>query len=200
MAPNSPPSPTPYPVPRAGRLTVPRVAAVPRRGAIPSPVVVRRRARGSLFVERVVTSVPVAGSLARTETDGPGAGPNEFGHVTVADRVVTKIASRAAADNPDAGAVAARVLGAEIPGLDKIGGRQTSLTSLPKTTGEVDGARAFVAIELSVRYPASVAEVTEAVRRHVIGQVRALTGVETHEVDIKVRALVTDLPAPPRVR
>ena len=39
----------------------------------------------------------------------PLAGRTELGSISIADRVVTKIAARAAAENPDAGAAAARV-------------------------------------------------------------------------------------------
>jgi len=46
----------------------------------------------------------------------PLAGRTELGRITVADSVVTKIAAQAAAENPDAGAAAARVLGHAVPG------------------------------------------------------------------------------------
>lgn len=187
-------------LPRPGRITVSRVAAVPRPGSLPTAVVLRRRAAGSIEVARIRTGVPAPGSLSREVDDSHGSGDTEIGQITVSDGVVTKIASRAAAENPDAGGVATRVLGSEIPGLDKLGGRTTSLDALPKVSGEVDGTRAFFAIEISVRYPAAIAEVTEAVRRTVTERVRALAGVEAAEVAINVRALVTDLPAPPRVR
>jgi len=49
---------------------------------------------------------------AATETRAaPLSGRNELGRITVADHVVTKIAAQAAAENPDAGAAAVRVLG-----------------------------------------------------------------------------------------
>ena len=44
------------------------------------------------------------------------AGRNELGTISIADGVVTKIAARAAAENPDAGAAAARMLGRAVPG------------------------------------------------------------------------------------
>ncbi|MGF7235400.1 MAG: Asp23/Gls24 family envelope stress response protein [Frankia sp.] len=127
-------------------------------------------------------------------------GQSDAGRITVEDRVVTKVASRAAAENVEAGGVAARVFGATVPGLSRLGGRDTSLRSLPKTTGEVDGTRAFLSVELAVRYPAPIAEVTDVVRRAIIDRLRQYAGVEAMEVDMVVRALLTDRPAPPRVR
>ena len=43
------------------------------------------------------------------------AGRNELGTISIADGVVSKIAARAAAENPDAGAAAARMLGRAVP-------------------------------------------------------------------------------------
>ncbi len=176
-----------------------RPRSVPAAASLRTAVVVRRRSPGSIRVARVAGAVPVAGSRPRTE-DLDLENEGNPGAVTISDRVVTKIASRAAAENPDAGGVAARIMGNAIPGLDKIGGRATSLGALPKATGDVDGARAFLHLELSVRYPAPIVEVTEDVRRRIVERVRTLTGVEALEVDIAVRALLTNLPPPPRVR
>ena len=54
---------------------------------------------------------------AVTETrPAPLAGRTELGTISIADGAVTKIAARAAAENPDAGAAVARVLGRAVPG------------------------------------------------------------------------------------
>jgi uncharacterized alkaline shock family protein YloU len=128
------------------------------------------------------------------------AGRNELGTISIADTAVTKIAARAAAENPDAGAAAARMLGRAVPGAGRIGVRGTDLDALPKTTVEVDGAKAFVNLEISVRWPASVLDVTGQVRRHVQERVQELTGLEVDEVHIVVADLATDITPPPRVR
>jgi len=128
------------------------------------------------------------------------AGRNELGTISIADGVVTKIAARAAAENPDAGAAAARMLGRAVPGAGRMGVRGTDLDALPKTTVEVDGAKAFVNLEISVRWPASVPEVTAQVRRHVRDRVAEMTGLEVDEVHIVVADLATDIIPPPRVR
>jgi uncharacterized alkaline shock family protein YloU len=128
------------------------------------------------------------------------AGRSELGTISIADGVVTKIAARAAAENPDAGAAVARMLGRAIPGAGNLGVRSTDLDALPKTTVEVDGSKAFVSLEISVRWPASIREVTEQVRRHVRDRVAELTGLQVDEVHIVVSDLATDITPPPRVR
>ena len=129
------------------------------------------------------------------------AGRNELGTISVADGVVTKIAARAAAENPDAGAAAARMLGRAVPAASRMPGvRNIDLEGLPKTTVQVDGSKAFITLELSVRWPASIPEVTAQVRGHVRGRVRQLAGLDVDEVHIVVADLATDITPPPRVR
>ena len=127
------------------------------------------------------------------------AGRTELGRITVADSVVTKIAAQAASEGPDAGAAVARVFGHAIPGAGHLGVRGTDLDALPKTTVQVDGVKAYVSLELSVRWPASVAEVTGQVRRRVRDRVRELAGLEVDEVHIVVTSLATNVTPPPRV-
>lgn len=142
------------------------------------------------------------GSAAGGESGGglPAAGRTDLGAISIADSVVSKIAARAAVDHPDAGAAATRVLGVTVPGASLMGGRATDLAGLPKSSVEVDGASAFLELTISVRWPANIAEVAREVRSRVIERVRALTGLSVDEVHITVRDLVTDIPAPPRVR
>jgi uncharacterized alkaline shock family protein YloU len=128
------------------------------------------------------------------------AGRNELGTISIADGVVSKIAARAAAENPDAGAAAARMLGRVVPGAGHLGVRGTDLQALPKTSVDVDGSKAFVTLEISVRWPASVPDVAEQVRGHVRDRVRELAGLDVEEVHIVVADLATDIAPPPRVR
>jgi uncharacterized alkaline shock family protein YloU len=138
-------------------------------------------------------------AVAETEP-APLVGRTERGTISIADRVVIKIAARAAAENPDAGAAAALMLGRAVPGASHLGMRTADLDGLPKTAVDVDGSKAFVNLEISVRWPASVSEVTSQVRGHVRDRVRELTGLEVDEVHIVVADLVTDIAPPPRVR
>src|SRR5690348_15834109 len=130
----------------------------------------------------------------------PRAGRTELGTISIADGVVTKIAARAAAENPDARAAVAQVFGRAVPGAGNLGVRGTDLSALPKTSVKVDGSKAYVTLEIAVRWPASVAEVTGLVRRHVRDRVRELAGLEVAEVHIVVADLATDITPPPRVR
>lgn len=137
----------------------------------------------------------------------PGAGPEpagragrtELGTITIADGVITKIVARAAAEDPDAGAAAARMLGLTVPSGGHLGIRSTDLDALPKTTVQVDGSKAYVTLELSIRWPASVPDVTARVRNHVRDRVAGLAGLDVEEVHIVVADLATDIAPPPRV-
>jgi hypothetical protein len=94
---------------------------------------------------------------------------------------------------------ASRFLGRSMAGASALGARQTSLTALPKASADVDGSLVNLDLSISVRWPASVPEVSSAVRENVQRRVRELTGLTVSEVSISVTALVTQLPAPPRV-
>ena len=127
------------------------------------------------------------------------AGRTELGMISIADTAVTKIAARAAAENPDAGAATARVMGRAVPGSVP-GVRSTDLDALPKTSVDVDGSKAYVSLEIAVRWPAPVAEVTGQVRQNVRDRLRDLAGLQAEEVHIVVADLATDIIPPPRVR
>lgn len=126
------------------------------------------------------------------------AGRTDLGMISINDRVVEKVASRAAAEIPDAGAAAPRVLGRSVTGAAALGARTTSLTALPKASADVDDSIVILDLSISVRWPASVPEVTSAVREHVRSRVNELTGLTVAEVSISVTDLATRLPGLPR--
>src|ERR1700690_2344460 len=128
-----------------------------------------------------------------------GPGRNELGLISINDRVVEKMAAGAAIEVPDAGAAASGFLGRSMAGASALGARQTSLTALPKASADVDGSLVNLDLSISVRWPASVPAVSRAVRENVQRRVSELTGLTVSEVSISVTALVTQLPAPPRV-
>lgn len=137
------------------------------------------------------TSPGTAADLTKpAETSEPPAriGLNEFGRIHVGARTVEKIAAFAAVEIPDAGGAGARLLGRSVPGLSK-----SSLERLPKVSADVDGALVFLDVELSVRWPAPIASVTEAVRQHLHQHVGALVGLRVSEVNIKVIDLIADV-------
>lgn len=131
---------------------------------------------------------------------GPRVGRTELGTISVQSAVVSKIASRAASEIPDAGAAAPRILGRSLSGAGALGVRETSLSALPKSACRVDGNTALIEVSISVRWPASVPQVSQAVREHVRSRVNELTGLQVLEVAVRVTDLVTDLAPPPRVR
>jgi uncharacterized alkaline shock family protein YloU len=141
-----------------------------------------------------------ASMALRPPVSGSPAGRTELGMISIDDRVVEKMAAGAAVEVPDAGAAAPRVLGRSMTGAAALGARQTSLTTLPKATADVDGTIVILDLSISVRWPASVPEVTSAVREHVRSRVSELTGLTVAEVRISVTDLVTRHPAPPRVQ
>ena len=130
---------------------------------------------------------------------GSAAGRTELGMISINDRVVEKTAARAAVEIPDAGAAAPRVLGRSVTGAAAFGARETSLTALPKASADVDGSTVALDLSISVRWPASVPQISGAVREHVCRRVSELTGLTVTEVSISVTDLVTRLPALPRV-
>jgi uncharacterized alkaline shock family protein YloU len=141
-----------------------------------------------------MTATTQAGPVVRS-------GRNELGTISIADSVITKIAARAAAEDPDAGAAAARMLGRAVPGASRLPGvRDTDLQGLPKTSVVVDGSKAYVTLELSVRWPVPVPGVAGRVRGHVRDRVRELAGLDVDEVHIIVADLALGIAPPPRAQ
>jgi uncharacterized alkaline shock family protein YloU len=143
------------------------------------------------LVEDVARAAPPA--TARN-TDEPS------GTITISETVVAKLASRAVLEVPDAGGATPRVLGRAIPGAGHLGIRETSLTTAPKASADVDGAVARVEVAISVRWPVSIRQVTEQVRGHLRERLHALTGLTVAEVRVTVTDLVTDVAPTGRVR
>ena len=149
-----------------------------------------------------MTTVAATDAQPASSSDTPSPGRTELGRIDISNRVVEKLAARAATEVPEAGAAAPRVLGHSLSGLSGAvpgGVKKTSLDELPKTSADVDGSVATIDLVLSVRWPASVPEVTDRVRRHVRYRVNELTGLDVTDVQIQVTDLVTDLAPPPRV-
>lgn len=142
----------------------------------------------------------VSGPVESRGRSMPSVGRNELGTIVVRDDVVAKIAACAAVEIPDAGAAATRVMGRAIPGGGRLGLRATDLEALPKTKAEIDGNSAFLSVELSIRWPASVPDTTAQVRQHVRERVQELAGLTVAELDITVADLATTIAPPPRVR
>ena len=137
--------------------------------------------------------------MTSTEIDQPRPpespaqiGRNELGRIEVSSKAVEKIAALAAVELPDAGGAVLRLLGRPVPGSGHLGIRGSGLDRLPKVSAEIDGQIGFLDIELSVRWPAPIAQVTEAVRQHLSHRVGDLVGLDVREVNIHVVDLITE--------
>ena len=139
----------------------------------------------------LVESAVVVGATESPPEPPARVGRNDLGRIDVGARAVEKIAALAAVEIPDAGGAAGSLLSRAVPG-GAFGWRRAGVDRLPKVSAEVDGSIVFLEIELSVRWPAPIAKVTEAVRQHLFHQVSELAGLEVREVNIEVVELVTE--------
>ena len=141
-------------------------------------------------------------SESAVEAEPPEVRPGgtELGTIRISTKVVQKLAARAAVEVADAGAATPRVMGRSVTGAHMLGGRQTSLTSLPMAAAEVDGSTAALALSVSIRWPASIPGVSRAVRERVRARISTLTGLEVTEVSITVTDLATRMDGLPRAR
>ncbi|MGS2640812.1 Asp23/Gls24 family envelope stress response protein [Streptosporangium sp. LJ11] len=99
------------------------------------------------------------------------------GRTDIPDRVVSRIAARAAG---------------EVARVREVGERRP-LSLRGGTHATLDGELATLRLEVTVEYPAPIREVAEEVRRHVTERVMALTGMDVGYIDV----FVTDV-APAR--
>ncbi|MEU2613891.1 Asp23/Gls24 family envelope stress response protein [Micromonospora sp. NPDC007271] len=131
---------------------------------------------------------------------GPGQPPQEeLGRLHIHDRVVEKIAARAAREIAEAGSATPRVLGRSLPGAGRFGIRRADLEAAGKASAYIEGSATRIELSISVRWPASIPEVTAQVRERVRARVSDLTGLRVQEVGITVTDLVTDPAAGRRV-
>lgn len=125
-----------------------------------------------------------AGSPGTTRQEGPLQ--TERGHTTIADAVVTKVASEAAR---------------EIRGVHELGGGVTrAIGSVTQRVGvgdertqgvsvEVGEREAAVDLTLVVDYGESIPRVSQAVRDNVIKRIEGITGLAVTEVNVTVNDL-----------
>jgi len=120
----------------------------------------------------------------------------DLGRLRIHDRVVEKIAGQAAREVAGAGSARPRVLGRSLPGF---GVRRTDLDAAANASASIEGSVTRIELSISVRWPASIPEVTAQVRDRVRTRVSDLTGLRVQEVGITVTDLVTDRPPGRRV-
>lgn len=116
----------------------------------------------------------------------------ELGRLHIHDRVVEKIAGWAAREIAEAGSAAPRLLGRSLPGAGRFGIRRTDLDAAANASAQIEGSATRIELSISVRWPASIPEVTAQVRDRVRTRVSDLTGLRVQEVGIIVTDLVAD--------
>ena len=118
--------------------------------------------------------------MAEHESGGPArdahptAGDSPPGTLTVADRVVEKIAARAALDIP--GVVRHRGGVGSVLGVGE--------RNFPDAAVHAGGAR--ITLSLALEWPCAVAEVSRTARDHVAAEVERLAGIVPLRVDVTV--------------
>ncbi|MGI5120605.1 Asp23/Gls24 family envelope stress response protein [Marinactinospora thermotolerans] len=109
------------------------------------------------------------------------AEPEQRGSTTIPERVVAKIAARAAA---------------EVGGTRRVGGGVTALlgsSSRPaKASARINGTTVSLRLGIAVRYPAPVRSTAREVREHVRERVEQTTGLTVRHIDIEITGLVRD--------
>ena len=116
--------------------------------------------------------------------------PDYLGDIVISERVVAKLASQAVYETPRAGAAAPRMFGKVVPGAGRMGIRASDLTARPKTSAQIDASVVYVDMAISVRWPESLADVTDRIRDTVEDRIKAWTGLTVARVRISVTDLV----------
>ncbi|KZB88297.1 Asp23/Gls24 family envelope stress response protein [Amycolatopsis regifaucium] len=130
------------------------------------------------------TAAKAPSQSAQVEKTGTGALESSKGATTIADTVVAKVAGLATREISgvyDLGGGAARAFSAireRIPGATASASQGVSV--------EVGEKQAAVDLQILVEYGVSIADLSRAVRRNVIGAVEQITGLEVVEVNINV--------------
>jgi uncharacterized alkaline shock family protein YloU len=114
----------------------------------------------------------------------------ERGELTIADRVVERIAEAAVAEAHHATGAVPSVLGKPL--------RAVTEGTKARVSAEVDGGVVTATVRLSVRWPEPVLDVTRRVRARIVDRIEAATGLRVAEIDIEVTGLYS--PTPHRVR
>ena len=135
------------------------------------------------------TGVPLA---AETGSAYPELGdPAERGSVSIADRVVERIAGHAVTQVEGASAAPRRLLGVSL-GSDRPD-KEASVEA------RIDGHTVTVDATIAVGWPASVRAVTARLRTHVRAEVERLTGMHVAHIDVDVVSMRAPAAQPRRV-
>lgn len=135
------------------------------------------------------TGVPLA---AETDSRYPALGdPAERGGLSIADRVVERIAGHAVTHVEGASAAPRRVLGVPLGGDPQ--DREASVDA------RVDGSTVTIDATIGIEWPVSVRTVAERLRGHVRAEVARLTGMHVAHIDLDVVSMRAPAAKPRRV-
>lgn len=112
-------------------------------------------------------------SVERTE-------PRRRGELTLSAKVLEKIAGQAASEIGTSRGKTGGLLGI---------GEQIDPDGRPRVDVDLSASSADISLSVGISYPGSIREATRQIRDHVAHQVRELTGVEVHRLDIDVTFL-----------
>lgn len=118
--------------------------------------------------------------------------PAERGTVSIADKVVQRVAGYAVTQVGDAVAAPRRVLGVNIG--------QARPQDTAHVEAHVHGATATVEATIAVRWPRPVRQVATQVRQRIRDDVADITGITIDHIDLDVVSLSVPTPAKARVQ
>ena len=105
--------------------------------------------------------------------------PRDRGDLDIADRVVAKIAGRAATE----------VDGVQVPNAGGL--RDLVGSATPKVQADVEGTTAALTVVVAIDYPLPVFDTAAEVRRRVTARLGELAGMDRVEVRVEVNELTT---------
>lgn len=117
-----------------------------------------------------------------TNASGAPTAAEDRGTLTIAEKVIEKIAGQIAADTPGVHGASGGFLGI---------GSHDDEDARPKVTAELHGRIVSLHVRAGVRYPAPLRSTTEHLRERIRSQVSERCGVDVRQVDIDITSLVT---------
>ncbi|MCY7365536.1 MAG: Asp23/Gls24 family envelope stress response protein [Frankiaceae bacterium] len=118
------------------------------------------------------------------EVDGAAAEVAQRGQLELRERAIEKLVTAAAAEVDDVAGPVSRVLGQQVGRAD--------LDGRPSADVTLAGDLVTASVSLSVRWPASVPDVADAVRHRVRERLSTLADLRVGHVDVVVTALPVD--------
>jgi uncharacterized alkaline shock family protein YloU len=135
-------------------------------------------------LERPSGTASTASTRSRTYSSGESTLVTDQGRTSIANGIVSKIAGIAASEVDGVYQLVAGGAGAALTVLaQRVSGTEARDRGV---TVEVGQREAAVDVRLMTNYGASIPQVTQAVRQHIITRVREMTGLIVKEVNIDV--------------